>query len=70
MTLDECITEYEQMVLASKGLRQTEAYNYGSQMLDWLKELRAWRQAFSKAKYTEITNEEALKILKEYHNMD
>jgi hypothetical protein len=44
MTLDECIKECENVVKISKKLKRFESYRYNTQLAEWLKELKAWRE--------------------------
>lgn len=43
MTLEECITECEQIMFGAQMMKQTEVYEYNRQLAEWLKELKAWR---------------------------
>lgn len=44
MTIEECITDCEQVIFGAKMMKQTEVYKYNKQLAEWLKELLAWRQ--------------------------
>lgn len=48
MTLDEAIANYEQIVFGTKLMKQTEAYKYNAQILEWLRELKAYREELPK----------------------
>lgn len=48
MTLDECITDCEQVIFGAKMMKQTEVYKYHTQLVEWLKELKAYREELPK----------------------
>ena len=43
MTIDECINDIEQVIFGAKMMKQTEVYKYHTQLVEWLKELKRWR---------------------------
>ena len=48
MTIDECITDCEQVMFGAQMMKQTEVYDYNRQLAEWLRELKKYRAIFEK----------------------
>ena len=45
MTIDECINDFEKVIFGARMMKQTEVYKYHIQLVEWLRELKAYRKA-------------------------
>ena len=43
MTIDEYIDEYEQIIFGAKMMKQSRTLEYYSQLVEWLKELKGYK---------------------------
>lgn len=48
MTIEQCISDCEQVMFGAQIMKQTEVYEYNRQLADWLKELKKYRAIFEK----------------------
>lgn len=57
MTLEECITDCEQVMFGAQMMKQTEVYDYNRQLAEWLRKLKAYESDAEICKYCTHTHD-------------
>lgn len=65
MTLEQCISDCEQVMFGAQIMKQTEVYEYNRQLAEWLKELKWYREQIQN-----LINNESFEVVNPFNTYE